>query len=166
MSDAENNGWRAAANSWRFLALAILLALGSTGCITSSIRPPSNSRPITATVELTGYCNCGECCNWHRTWFGLGSPVVTSGPDRGKPKRVGYTSSGTEARTGTLAADLSLYPYGTIVYIPDYGFGRVEDTGGAIRGNHMDLWFSTHAEAMQWGKQRRRIKIWLPSRRQ
>ena len=112
-------------------------------------------------MELTGYCNCGKCCNWERSWLGLGSPVISTGPHRGDPKKVGYTSTGTEARHGTIAADTARYPYGTLVEIPGYGIGRVEDTGGAIRGDHMDLWFPNHDQALHWGKQRKMVKIWL-----
>ena len=42
------------------------------------------------------------------------------------------TASGTRARHGTLAADTSVLPFGTVVEVPGYGFGRVEDRGGAI----------------------------------
>ena len=144
---------------WALLALAIWTA----GCITCQVaRPPAGARCRVVTVELTGYCNCGTCCNWHSTWFGLGSPVVSTGPGAGQPKKVGRTSSGTEARRGTIAADTSRYPCGTIVEIPGYGMGRVEDTGGAIRGDHMDLWFPDHDAALQWGRQRKLVKIWMP----
>ena len=141
------------------------LALWTAGCISMGVGPLSgtaDSRYSVVTMALTGYCNCGKCCNWHRTWFGLGSPVISSGPHKGDPKKVGYTSRGTEAKHGTLAADISRYPYGTIVYVPGYGYGVVEDTGGAIKGDHMDLWFPNHDEALCWGKQRRTVKIWLP----
>ena len=140
------------------------MALWTTGCVTI-YRPPPNARCITVPLELTGYCNCGKCCNWEHSWLGMGGAVIASGPHKGEPKKVGYTSSGTEARHGTLAADISRYPYGTLVEIPGYGTGRVEDTGGAIRGDHMDLWFSDHDQALHWGKQRKMVKIWLSSER-
>ena len=138
------------------------LALWTAGCVSTMVEPPPPGRYVVVPMTLTGYCNCGKCCGWHRTWFGLGPAVVDAGPARGQPKRVGYTSSGTQARHGTIAADTSRYPYGTVVYVPGYGYGRVEDTGGAIQGDHMDLWFADHDEAMRWGKQRRLVKIWLP----
>lgn len=96
--------------------------------------------------------------------MGLGSPVISKGPHRGKPKSIGITSSGTEARHGTIAADLSRFPYGTLVEIPGYGTGRVEDSGSAIRGDHMDLWFPNHDAAMLWGRQRKLVRVWLPGR--
>ena len=71
-------------------------------------------------------------------------------------------ASGVRARTGTIAADIKKYPYGTIVEIPGYGYGRVEDIGGAIKGEHLDAWFPHHAEALKWGKQTLNVKVWLP----
>ena len=38
-------------------------------------------------------------------------------------KQVGKTSSGAMSRPGTIAADTSIYPYGTVMYIPGYGYG-------------------------------------------
>jgi 3D (Asp-Asp-Asp) domain-containing protein len=116
-------------------------------------------------METTGYCDCGKCCGWESTWFGLGSPVVSAGPRKGDVKKVGCTSSGTETRHGTIAADVSRYPYGTIMEIPGYGRGRVEDIGGAIKGDHIDLWFSDHDRAMQWGRQKKVVRVWLSGAR-
>ena len=144
--------------------LLLAATLATAGCISyyGGIRPPAGGRHRAVAMELTGYCNCGACCNWHRTWFGLGSPVISTGPGAGRHKDVGRTSSGAEARRGTIAADVSRYPYGTIVEIPGYVLGRVEDTGGAIKGDHMDLWFPDHDAALRWGRQRKLVKVWLP----
>jgi len=49
------------------------------------------------------------------------------------------------------------------MYVDGYGYGRVEDRGGMIKGNHIDLFFRTHAQARKWGKQRKKVKVWLPS---
>ncbi len=87
-------------------------------------------------------------------------PVYTSGPLKGKRKEVGVTASGTKAQRGTIAADIGRYPFGTVMYIEGYGNGRVEDQGGAIEGDHIDLYFPTHREAMQWGKRMKWVKIW------
>jgi len=114
------------------------------------------------TLEVTGYCNCGLCCSWRRSWLGLGPAVVNSGPNKGRPKQVGFTASGTRAAHGTLAADTAVLPFGSIVYIPGYGHGRVEDRGGAIKGKCLDLWFPSHEEAMQWGRKRMNVRVWLP----
>lgn len=140
-------------------SLAILLILGvclSSGC--ARIRPPRGSRPVEETLLTTGYCKCGKCCGWKRNWFFR--PVVASGPNRGARKQVGITASGARAHRGTIAADTGLYPFGTIMYIDGYGYGRVEDRGAAIKGKHIDLFFGSHREALEWGRRRKRVRIW------
>lgn len=102
-------------------------------------------------VRVTGYCSCGKCCGWRRSWFGLGPPVFASGPLKGRRKQVGVTARGTLARDGTVAADPKVLPFGTRLKIPDYGVGVVEDTGGSVTGRHVDVWFSTHEAARRWG---------------
>lgn len=67
------------------------------------------------------------------------------------------------ARPGTIAADTSIYPYGTVMYIPGYGYGRVEDTGGAVKGQHIDLFRPNHWFARCWGVQTKTVKAWLPA---
>ena len=63
-------------------------------------------------------------------------------------------------RTGTIAADLESYPFGTRMYVPGYGWGEVKDCGSAIKGPHrLDLFFSSHKEALKWGRQQNRVKI-------
>ena len=108
-------------------------------------------------VTVTGYCSCGKCCGWRRTWFGFGSPVYTYGKMKGKPKKVGYTATGKRAVHGTIAADTSVYKFGTSLYVPGYGTGTVEDVGGAIKGKHIDIWFPTHQQARRWGV--RKLKV-------
>jgi 3D (Asp-Asp-Asp) domain-containing protein len=74
---------------------------------------------------------------------------------------VGITASGTKASPGTLAADTKHYPFGTVMYIPGYGYGRVEDRGSAIQGpDKVDVFFKSHKKALQWGRQRLRVRIW------
>jgi 3D (Asp-Asp-Asp) domain-containing protein len=77
---------------------------------------------------------------------------------------VGVTASGTKAKKGTIAADLSIYPFNTIMFIPDYGYGRVEDCGSGVKGNHIELFFGSHQKALNWGKQTRNVKIWRPEK--
>jgi len=129
------------------------------GCATSRFAPPAGVTPHKAVMVTTAYCNCGDCCGWEYSRFGLGPPVYKSGPSKGKPKEIGRTASGAQARRGTVAADPSV-PFGTIVQIPGYGYGRVEDRGGAIRGNKLDLWFPSHQAAKSWGRQTLTVTIW------
>ncbi|NCC51960.1 MAG: hypothetical protein EOM20_12185 [Spartobacteria bacterium] len=147
----------------RYCSLLLLFVIG--GCYLKDVRwrPVRPARKTTYNVynlKTTGYCPCKSCCNWKRNWYGR--PVIASGPGRGRPKEVGITASGTRAKSGTIAADTSLFPFGTVMYIPGYGYGRVEDRGGAVKGRHIDLFFHTHNEALEWGVQYHKVKVWPP----
>lgn len=69
----------------------------------------------------------------------------------------GITYAGVEVTRdlySTIAADLSIFPLGTILYIPNYGYGVVTDIGGAIKGDRIDLYFETVQDVYEeWGKQ-------------
>ncbi len=66
-------------------------------------------------------------------------------------------------KDGTIAADTKYYPFGTRMYVPGYGWGRVEDRGGAIKGpDRIDLFFNSHQEAIRWGRRRVNVEIELP----
>src|SRR5699024_3309791 len=79
----------------------------------------------------------------------------STGKTEGHPD-YGITYSGVEVKRdlySTIAADLDTFPIGTILYIPDYGYGVVADIGGAITGNKIDLYFDTVEEVYdEWGK--------------
>jgi len=145
-------------------ALLVVLAvfLGVSGCATAAIRPTRErfQAPREVRMNVTGYCNCRECCSWHYNWYGR--PTFSTGPNKGRRKVIGVTASGTRARMGTVAADPTRYPMGTIVHVPGYGYGRVEDTGGAIKGDALDLWFPTHSRAIIWGRKTLTVRVWLP----
>lgn len=65
------------------------------------------------------------------------------------------------SRDGTIAADTRYYPFGTRMYIDGYGYGIVEDRGGAIKGpNRLDLFYRSHSEALQWGRQQVMVRIY------
>lgn len=153
--------------SIKTVVFLVLIAYGVwlLGCYTRDVRrsPPRRVRGEAAQVfalEVTGYCHCGRCCGWRRNW--RGRPVIASGPQKGQPKQVGVTASGTRVRPGTIAADTSVFPFGTIMYVPGYGYGQVEDRGGAIKGYKIDLYFRTHRQALEWGRQRKQVKVWFP----
>jgi len=66
-------------------------------------------------------------------------------------------------RDGTIAADTRYYPFGTRMHVPGYGWGVVEDRGGAIKGpNRIDLFHTNHAKALEWGRQDRLVAIHRP----
>ena len=140
------------------LAFFVFVIVVMSSCATTQrdVTPPTFTRALTATA----YCKCGKCCNWHRNWFFR--PVIAAGPHKGQRKKVGITASGTRVHVGTIAADTSRYPFGTIMYVPGYGYGRVEDRGGAIQGDHIDLYFKRHHEAERWGRVKTEVSVWLP----
>lgn len=70
----------------------------------------------------------------------------------------GITAIGRPAGHGIVAVDPSVIPLGTRLYIPGYGFAIAGDTGGAIRGNRIDLGFDSISDAIQFG--RRPVKVY------
>ena len=57
------------------------------------------------------------------------------------------------SKEGTIAADTKYYPFGTRINVPGYGWGVVEDRGGAIKGpERLDLYMYSHDDALAWGK--------------
>lgn len=109
--------------------------------------------------KVTGYCNCKQCCSWEYKWIWFGDPVYSAGKFKGKKKIIGKTASGKMAKHGTVAADPKIFPFGTILDIPGYGTGTVEDTGGSIKGRHIDIWFSSHEEAKKWGVKKLKVRV-------
>jgi len=70
--------------------------------------------------------------------------------------QYGITYSGVKVKRdlySTIAADLRVFPIGTILFIPGYGYGVVADKGGAIKGNKIDLYYETVEDVYKyWGK--------------
>ncbi|WP_371018701.1 3D domain-containing protein [Pseudalkalibacillus sp. JSM 102089] len=68
----------------------------------------------------------------------------------------GITYSGVKVKRdlySTIAADTSLFPIGSVLFIPEYGFGVVADTGSAITGKRIDLYYDTVNDVYnEWGK--------------
>jgi 3D (Asp-Asp-Asp) domain-containing protein len=63
----------------------------------------------------------------------------------------GRTATGIPAGWGVAAVDPSVIPLGTHLLIPGYGEAVAADTGGAVVGGRIDLWFPTCAQAGGWG---------------
>ena len=77
--------------------------------------------------------------------------------------QYGITYSGVRVKRdlySTIAADLNVFPLGTILYIPSYGYGVVADKGSAIQGNKIDLYYETVEDVYtQWGK--RQVDVYV-----
>lgn len=73
--------------------------------------------------------------------------------DRG----YGITASGMKARHGVVAVDPRVIPLGTKLYIEGYGNAIAGDTGGAIKGNRIDLFYNSRSAALNFG--RRQVKV-------
>ncbi len=134
---------------WVMVGLAFGLS-GLTGCASYEKR----------TMIVTAYSSDKISTNWRRGRIFFWRAYVASGPNKGKRKIVGLTASGTKAKYGTIAADTRYYPYGTVMKIPGYGKGVVEDIGSAIKGpNRLDVYFSTRKKALKWGRQKLVVKV-------
>jgi len=70
------------------------------------------------------------------------------------------TRLGTIPGPGTAAVDPDVIPLGTPIWIEGYGFGLAEDTGGRIKGKHIDLYVPTFDEAIQRGRGKA-VVMWI-----
>ena len=92
---------------------------------------------IEVTATLTAYCPCVKCCG----------------------KSDGITASGTQATAGrTVAVDTRLIPYGTEISIDGKTY-VAEDCGGKVKGYTIDVFFDSHEEALNFGRQTKIVKI-------
>ena len=64
----------------------------------------------------------------------------------------GHTATGMPVGYGVVAVDPAVIPLGTRLTIPGYGEGVAADTGSAVSGYTIDLWFPTLADALAWGR--------------
>ena len=98
-----------------------------------NITSRSGSTVTTATgttkiFKVTAYCSCDKCCG----------------------KTTGMTASGTKATAGHTVAASGQFAFGTKLIINGQEY-TVEDRGGAIQGNRIDIYMNSHAEAVAWG---------------
>jgi 3D (Asp-Asp-Asp) domain-containing protein/septal ring factor EnvC (AmiA/AmiB activator) len=64
----------------------------------------------------------------------------------------GQTATGAPTGWGVVAVDPAVIPLGTRMTIPGYGEGVAADTGGAVQGATIDLWFPSALQASAWGR--------------
>ena len=106
-------------------------------CTVEIVEPAPRQETVQMEVLATAYCGCVQCC--------------------GKSDCI--TATGTRATEGrTIAADPRVIPYGTHVLINGHEY-IVEDCGGAINGNRIDIYFESHKDALQFGVQTVTIEI-------
>ena len=82
----------------------------------------------TRIFKVTAYCSCAKCCG----------------------KSTGRTAAGTQATAGHTVAASGQFAFGTKLIINGQQY-TVEDRGGAIQGNRIDIYMNSHAEAVAWG---------------
>ena len=90
----------------------------------------------TKIYKITAYCSCAKCCG----------------------KTNGITASGRKARAGRTIAAPRGFKFGTKLSINGKTY-VVEDRGGAIKGNRIDLYVNSHSEALRWGVKYLPVKI-------
>jgi 3D (Asp-Asp-Asp) domain-containing protein len=75
----------------------------------------------------------------------------------------GRTATGIDLRANpnvkVIAVDPRVIPLGTKVFVEGYGYAVAGDTGSSIKGNKIDVFFPTKAEAFRWGVRKVKIKI-------
>ncbi|PLS02719.1 3D domain-containing protein [Neobacillus cucumis] len=75
----------------------------------------------------------------------------------------GTTATGVDLKANpdakVIAVDPKVIPLGSKVYVEGYGVATAADTGGAIKGNRIDVFIPTEHEALKWGKKHITVKI-------
>ncbi|WP_069999583.1 3D domain-containing protein [Cellulosilyticum sp. I15G10I2] len=71
----------------------------------------------------------------------------------------GITASGIRTFVGVVAVDPKVIPLGTRLYVEGYGVALAADTGGAIKGHKIDLFFHTEKECYQFGRRQRTVYV-------
>ena len=102
---------------------------------------------------------------------GMGTAIAADGSEfyysrSFTAQATAYTATGNRTATGTwpaqgrtIAVDPNVIPLGTRVYVVGYGYAIAEDTGGAIKGNIIDLYMDSYVDCINWG--RRNVTIYI-----
>lgn len=106
--------------------------------VVSRSKAPSSSGGREFYVSSTAYtANCSGCSGTTATGFNL----------KANPNAK------------VIAVDPNVIPLGSKVYVEGYGYAIASDTGGAIRGNKIDVFFSSQSQALGWGRRTVKIRI-------
>lgn len=107
----------------------VITSRASTTSRAEAAASSGNSSSTVKIYKVTAYCPCSKCCGSHAN---------------------GYTASGTKATAGRTIAAPSNFAFGTKLIINGKEY-VVEDRGGAIKGNRIDMYVDSHAQALAWG---------------
>lgn len=139
------------------IAALLVATLGTLGIVSADEGSKKTSEPValpsvvvlprndpqearetrTDVFTVTAYCPCEKCCGAYAN---------------------GYTATGVKATQGvTVAADPAVLPMGTEIELDGHTY-TVQDTGGAIAGNRLDLYFDNHEDALRWGVQEKMVR--------
>lgn len=138
-----NRSYRAGAAAKFFI---FCITAMPSSCICAPLNTAEENSPQWRIVRMrvTAYCPCTQCCG---------------------PSAQGRTANGHVIRPGDrFVAAAQTYSFGTELIVPQYNGTRpikVLDRGGAIQGNHLDLFFASHAQAAKWGVRYLDVKIRL-----
>ncbi|OIU71928.1 3D domain-containing protein [Rossellomorea aquimaris] len=76
---------------------------------------------------------------------------------------IGITKTGVDLIANpdarVIAVDPDIIPLGSKVYIEGYGYARAEDTGGAIKGNRIDIYMQHEEDALEYGVRDVKVKV-------
>ena len=104
--------------------------------------------------QLQAAALTGQAATWRRSELRIRHPLRRRAGIRSRSAppaiRLPGTSTGIPVGWGVVAVDPTVIPLGTRLTIPGYGEGVAADTGSAVRGADIDLWFPTLAQARAW----------------
>lgn len=122
--------------------------------IAERVTPPQPQVTLAGTrgmLASRGYFSGRRIINMVATGYGPGP--------RSNGRWANRTASGLRPGYGVVAVDPRFIPLGTRLYIEGYGYAVAGDTGGAIKGNRIDLGYDTHRAAMKVGRKRVKVLI-------
>lgn len=131
----------------------------------TEVQAADNQRILTATAMVS---RGGKTFRPQRVLTAVTLTAYTPAGGGKSPKSPGYgrTATGVKAEEGrTIAVDPRLIPLGWWVYIEGIGYRRAEDTGGAVKGQKIDVFFNSHSEAVQFGRKRNKTVYIIGPRR-